>query len=71
MNGGEDQLFFADGNEALAGCPESGRRCADEKDLLAVRQGIDTFVHPFRRVAIQNLIKICKLIVERLQFLTS
>jgi hypothetical protein len=68
VNGGEDQSFVADGNESLARCPESGRRRADEKDLLAVRQSIDTFTHPFRRIAIQNLIKICKLIVNALNF---
>ncbi len=63
---GDDQLRVVEGKETLPRRPEPRRRCSDEKDLLAIRQSIDTFMHLFGRVAIQNLIKICKLIVNAL-----
>jgi len=65
-NRGDDRSCVAEGKESLPRRPEPGRWCSDEKDLLAIWQSIDTFMHPCGRVSIQNLIKISKLLVDAL-----
>ena len=66
LSRGDDRSCIAGGKESLARRPEPGSGRSDEKDLLAIWQSIEPFMHPFGRVAIQNLIKICKLIVDAL-----
>src|SRR6476619_1437692 len=66
LNRCDERSCLAGGKESLARRPEPSNGRSDEKDLLAIWQSIETFMHPFGRVAIQNLIKICKLIVDAL-----